>query len=112
MSSPSSLSLERFRLDGMMIACIAYGIYFLLTVQAWMALMQLPRRQHGGKNTEHRLALLFYVFITFVLGSISTALNIKYTQMIWIDDRDAPGGPVVLIKNYMSLRMNFIALAS
>ncbi|KAG2753469.1 hypothetical protein P692DRAFT_20722222 [Suillus brevipes Sb2] len=111
MSSSSSLSLERFRLDGMMIACTAYGIYSLLTIQAWMALMQPHRRRNRGK-TEHRLALLFYVFITFVLASISTALNIKYTQMIWIDDRNAPGGPVALIKNYMSLRMNFIALAS
>lgn len=96
----------------MMVACIAYGIYFLLTVQAWMALMQPHRRRHGGRNAEQRLALLFYVFITFVLASISTGLNIKYTQMIWIDNRDAPGGPVALIKDYMSLRMNFIALAT
>src|ERR1700693_1268432 len=60
--------------------CTAIGIYFLLTIQAWMALMQPHRRRNRG-STEHRLALLFYVFITFVFGSITTALNIKYTLL-------------------------------
>jgi hypothetical protein len=72
--------------------------------------MQRPR--HGGKIAEHRLALLFYVSITFVLGTISFAVNAKYTEMIWIDLRDAPGGPLALIEGYMSYRINFLALAT
>jgi hypothetical protein len=91
--------------------CTAIGVYLLLTIQAWIALMH-PQCRHGGQVAEHRLALLFYVFVTFVLGSISTGLNIKYTQMIWIDDRNVPGGPAALIKNYMDLRMNFVALTT
>ncbi|KAG2128758.1 uncharacterized protein EDB93DRAFT_1047118, partial [Suillus bovinus] len=104
----TNLSIERFRLDGMMLSCVFYGMYFVLTVQAWNALMQRPR--HGGKIADHRYALLFYVFITFVLTTISFGMNAKYTEMIWIDLRDTPGGPFALIENYMSYRINFIAL--
>ncbi|KAG2135117.1 hypothetical protein DEU56DRAFT_720643, partial [Suillus clintonianus] len=104
----TNLSIEKFRLDGMMLSCVFYGIYFFLTVQACTALMQRPRYEE--KIAEHRRALLFYVFITFVLMSISFALNAKYTEMIWIDNRDAPGGPLALIENYMTNRINLLAL--
>ncbi|KAG1741852.1 uncharacterized protein EDB91DRAFT_1280076 [Suillus paluster] len=111
MSSPhQNLSFERYRLDGMMILCAFYGIYLLLTVQAFIALVQRPR--HGGKIAEHRRALLFYVVITFILGTISTAMNAKYTEMIWIDNRDDPGGPLALVEHYMSYSLNVIALAT
>lgn len=109
-TSQTNLSIERFRLDGMMLLCVCYGIFFILTVQAWIALMQRPR--NGGKIADHRHVLLFYVFITFVLGSISFGMNARYTEMIWIDLRNAPGGPLALIENYMSYRINFVALAS
>ncbi|KAG1746953.1 hypothetical protein EDB19DRAFT_335202 [Suillus lakei] len=105
----TNLSIERFRLDGMMVLCVCYGIFFLLTMQAWIALMQRPR--HGGKIADHRRALLFYVFITFVLGTISFGVNAKYTEMIWIDDRNAPGGPLALIEDYMNYRINVLALS-
>ncbi|KAG1852468.1 hypothetical protein DFJ58DRAFT_412501 [Suillus subalutaceus] len=106
----TNLSMERFRLDGMMVACAFYGVFFLLTVQAWIVLMQHPR--YGGQIADHRHALLFYVFITFVLGTISFGMNAKYTEMIWIDLRDAPGGPLALIEGFMSYRINFIALTT
>lgn len=102
--------MERFRLDGMMVACAVYGIYLLFTVQAWIALMQRPR--YGGKIAEHRLALLFYVFITFTLGSINFGANVTYTEMIWIDLRDSPGGPLPLIENDKHFRINVLALSA
>ncbi|KAG1796494.1 uncharacterized protein BJ212DRAFT_1489317 [Suillus subaureus] len=90
--TPSTdLWLERSRLDGMMLGAVSYGGFFILTVQAAATLMRRP--QHGGKIADHRLALLPYVLITFVLGTIGFAANAKYTQMIWIDLRDTPGGP-------------------
>ncbi|KAG2036158.1 hypothetical protein BDR03DRAFT_960311, partial [Suillus americanus] len=94
----------------MMVACAFYGVFFLLTVQAWIVLMQRPR--YGGQIADHRRALLFYVFVTFVLGTISFGMNAKYTEMIWIDLRDAPGGPLALIEGFISYRINFIALAT
>ncbi|KAG2142716.1 hypothetical protein BD769DRAFT_1348516 [Suillus cothurnatus] len=106
----TNMSIERFRLDGMMVACTFYGVFFLLTVQACIVLMQRPR--YGRETADHHRALLFYVLITFVLGTINFGMNAKYTEMIWIDLRDAPGGPLALIEGFMSYRINFIALAT
>jgi hypothetical protein len=123
---PTDLWLERSRLDGMMLGAVSYGEFpvynnlkvnicaatggfFILTIQAAAALIQWPR--HGGKMADHRLALLAYVLITFVLGTIGFAANAKYTQMIWIDLRDAPGGPVALIENEMAYPINLVAIS-
>ncbi|KAG0696974.1 hypothetical protein DFH29DRAFT_948879 [Suillus ampliporus] len=105
----TNLSLERSRLIGMMLGGISYGVFLLLTVQAVTALMQRPR--NGQKIADHRRALLCYIFITFVLGTISFACNAKYTEMIWIDLRDAPGGPTALIENVMNYRVNVLAIS-
>ncbi|KAG1736574.1 hypothetical protein EDB19DRAFT_1910230 [Suillus lakei] len=112
MSSGAPLTdpwLERSRLDGMMLGAVSYGGFFILTVQAAIALMQRPR--HGGKIADHRFALLAYVFITFVFGTIGFAANAKYTQMIWIDLRDAPGGPATLIEDEMNYSINVLAIS-
>lgn len=84
------------------------GIFTLLTAQAATALMQRPRC--GGKIANNRLVLLFYIFITFALGTICHAANAKFTEMIWIDLRDAPGGPLALIENALDYRINIVAL--
>ncbi|KAG2075390.1 hypothetical protein BDR04DRAFT_1069798 [Suillus decipiens] len=101
--------LERSRLDGMILGAVTYGGFFILTVQAAIALMQRPR--HGGKIADHRFSLLAYVFITFILGTIGFAANAKYTEMIWIDLRGAPGGPVTLIEDEMDYPINVMAIA-
>lgn len=90
---------------------IATGVFFLLTVQSCIALMRRP--QHEGKIARsHRPALIFYVVITFVLRTLSVSANAKYTEMIWIDLRNAPGGPLVLIEDEMAYRINILALSS
>ncbi|KAG1739346.1 hypothetical protein EDB19DRAFT_857907 [Suillus lakei] len=104
----TDLSLERSRLVGMMLGCVSYGVYLLLTVQAVTALLQRPR--HGQRIANNHRTLLCYTLITFALGTISFACNTKYTEMIWIDLRDAPGGPVALIHNVMHYRINFMAI--
>ncbi|KIK40572.1 hypothetical protein CY34DRAFT_87113 [Suillus luteus UH-Slu-Lm8-n1] len=106
----TDLWIERSRLAGMMLGCVSYGIYFLLTVQAWIALMQQP--QNGGAIADHRRVLLFYIFITFALMTISFAANAKYTEMIWIDLRDIPGGPLTLIRNETDYSINVLALST
>ncbi|KAG1730983.1 uncharacterized protein EDB91DRAFT_738697 [Suillus paluster] len=105
----TDLSLERSRLDGMVLGGVSYGVFFLFTVQTWIALVQRPR--HGDKTVGHRRALILYIFITFVLGTIAFAANAKYTEMIWIDLRDAPGGPTALIVNEMDYRINVLAIS-
>ncbi|KAG1739343.1 hypothetical protein EDB19DRAFT_1711917 [Suillus lakei] len=71
--------------------------------------MQRPRR--GEKIANNRRTLLCYTLITFALGTTTFACNAKYTEMIWIDLRDAPGGPTALIENAMHFRINFVAIS-
>ncbi|KAG2745597.1 hypothetical protein P692DRAFT_201067967 [Suillus brevipes Sb2] len=104
----TNLSLERSRLVGMMLGCVTYGVYFLLTVQAVTALLQRPR--HGQEIANGRRTLLYYTLITFSLETISFSCNARYTETIFIDLRDAPGGPVALIHNAMKYRINFLAI--
>ncbi|KAG1829700.1 hypothetical protein EV424DRAFT_1380878 [Suillus variegatus] len=104
----TDLPLERSRLIGMLLGGVSYGAYLLLTVQAVTALMQRPRC--GGQIANNRCMLLCYTLITFTLSTISFACSTKYTEMIWIDLRDAPGGPAALIENSMHYRINFVAL--
>ncbi|KAG1844348.1 hypothetical protein DFJ58DRAFT_29750 [Suillus subalutaceus] len=104
----TDLPLERSRLIGVILGGVSYGAYLLLTVQAVIALMQRPR--YGQKIANNRRALLCYTLITFALTTINFGVNTKYTEMIWIDLRDAPGGPVALIENVMQYRINFMAI--
>ncbi|OAX42171.1 hypothetical protein K503DRAFT_766991 [Rhizopogon vinicolor AM-OR11-026] len=105
-----ALGLERSRLNGMILAGVSYGVFFLLTIQALVALTQRP--PHGGKIADHRLTLVFYIVITFILGTTSFAANAKYEEMIWIDLRNVPGGPLELIENEMVYPINVLAISS
>lgn len=104
----TDLPLERSRLVGMILGGVSYGIYLLLTIQATIALMQRPGR--GKRIANNRRTLLCYTLITFALATISFAGNSKFTEMIWIDLRNAPGGPVAQIENVMHYRINFMAI--
>ncbi|KAF8841428.1 hypothetical protein BDN67DRAFT_967187 [Paxillus ammoniavirescens] len=106
--SNTDLWLERSRLDGMLLGAVSYGIFFLLTIQATSALTKRPR---GGKIAEQRWMLLGYVWITFILATFGFAGNAKYTEMIWIDLRDAPGGPTALIRDELNYWINMMALS-
>lgn len=120
----TDLWLERSRLDGMMLGAVSYGVFtscsfeiglctskggfFFLTVQAATALLRRPR--YGGKIARHRVVLLLYILITFMLGTVGFAANARYTEMIWIDLRDAPGGPAALIDDEFNYKINVLAL--
>ncbi|KIK42624.1 hypothetical protein CY34DRAFT_83232 [Suillus luteus UH-Slu-Lm8-n1] len=109
-SQKTDLWIERSRLVGMLLGCVTYGIFFLLSVQSCLALMRRP--QHGGKIANNRPALVFYVIITFTLRTLSISANAKYTEMIWIDLRNAPGGPLTLIEDEMAYPINIVALST
>ncbi|KAG1901938.1 uncharacterized protein F5891DRAFT_192927 [Suillus fuscotomentosus] len=104
----TDLPLERSRLIGMILGGVSYGVHLLLTVQAVTALMQRP--QHGQKIANNRRMLLCHTLLTFALSTISFACSAKYTEMIWIDLGNAPGGPAALIENATHYRINFVAI--
>ncbi|OAX34438.1 hypothetical protein K503DRAFT_785776 [Rhizopogon vinicolor AM-OR11-026] len=102
----TDLWLERSRLAGILLAAVSYGGFLLLTVQSMTAIM--PRG--GERVVRNRLWLLFYVIITFVSGTIGFAANARYTEMIWIDLRDSPGGPDKLIEDELNYPINIVAV--
>ncbi|KAF8587765.1 hypothetical protein K439DRAFT_1337087 [Ramaria rubella] len=112
--APSDLWLERSRFDGMILDGVSYGILFVLTVQCTYALMNKSQYAGGSLKTEtrSRWLLLLYIFVTFTLATVGFAGNAKYSQMIWIDLRDSPGGPEELIINELGFWENRMALTS
>jgi hypothetical protein len=72
--------------------------------------MQPARDGATRRVVENRLWLLFYVIITFVSGTVGFAANTRYTEIIWIDHRDTPGGPGVLIEDELNYPINIVAV--
>ncbi|KAF9237208.1 hypothetical protein BU15DRAFT_48915 [Melanogaster broomeanus] len=107
----TDLWLERSHLDGMVLGAVSYGkcIFFILTIQATIALTHKPRGE--TKGAEYHWMLLSYVCITFILATISFGGNAKFAEMIWIDLRDAPGGPAAIIDNEVKYWINMMALS-
>jgi len=86
--SSSDLWLERSNFAGMFVGGVAYGIHASVFFSA------LYFMTHQGSQTKSR-QWGFIAFITalFALGTINIACNTKFSQMMWIDDRNIPGGP-------------------
>ncbi|KAF5380580.1 hypothetical protein D9615_004674 [Tricholomella constricta] len=103
----TDLWLERSRFNGMLLGGVSYGVYFLLTMQAIISLVKKARQRAAFTH----LVLLSYIIITFILATIGFAGNAKYTQTIWIDSRDVPGGPPVLITTELDFWINRMALS-
>ncbi|KIJ53725.1 hypothetical protein M422DRAFT_222413 [Sphaerobolus stellatus SS14] len=93
----------------MLLGAVSYGIFFLLTIQATIAILRRAAARQQKFSTQ--VILLSYVAITFILATLGFAGNSRYTEVIWIDMRDIPGGPPVLINTELNYAINKFALA-
>ncbi|KZV92734.1 hypothetical protein EXIGLDRAFT_577114, partial [Exidia glandulosa HHB12029] len=55
---------------------------------------------------------LLYVFALFICGTLNLAFGIKWNQMIWIDDRNFPGGPNAFVSIMFSDPINVTSNAA
>lgn len=55
--------------------------------------------------------MIAYITLNFILGSIGNAANIKFNEMVFIDDRDFPGGPNAFFTQQNSVTINVLAYA-
>ncbi|KAF5365549.1 hypothetical protein D9757_010922 [Collybiopsis confluens] len=132
---PVDAWLERSRLDGMILAGFTYGsssgfdtmlsldpynssglplgIFFLLSVQASVAVYRGSRSTRRKTNQKISRLLLAYVGITFILATIGIAANARYTEDIWINFRGQEGwSPENLIDNEFDFWYNRLAIDS
>ncbi|KAH7099605.1 hypothetical protein BKA62DRAFT_621194 [Auriculariales sp. MPI-PUGE-AT-0066] len=82
---------ERFYLNGVLLGAVAYGVHatlFFSTLQLLWA-----RSRSSWKDW----VWIFYIFALFVISSVGNGGDLKFAQMIWIDNRNFPGGPTVYI---------------
>ncbi|KAF9258499.1 hypothetical protein L218DRAFT_909339 [Marasmius fiardii PR-910] len=109
---PTDLWQQKSRLTGMVLAGFTYGIFFLLSIQAFMAV------RRGARSTTVKLPkqtanlLYAYIIVTFILSTIGLACNARYTEDIWINFRDGPRSPEDLIINEFDFWWNRMAIDS
>ncbi|KAJ3838026.1 hypothetical protein F5878DRAFT_584075 [Lentinula raphanica] len=114
--TPSNPSLERYRLDGMVLDGFTFGIYTLLSIHAVIAILRSSRRGSGGPRQQkaglrmQSYILLLYVIVTFLLGAVGFAANARYTEDIWVNFRGQPGwAPEELIVDEFKFWYNRLA---
>ncbi|KAK7034617.1 hypothetical protein VNI00_012258 [Paramarasmius palmivorus] len=104
---PQDLWLQRSRLNGMILAGFVYGIFFLLTIQAYIAV----RRGRAKLGKWQAYLLYAYIIITFLLSTMCFACNARYTEDIWINFV-GQRTPEDLILNEFDYWWNRMAVAS
>lgn len=108
----SSLDLwnERSYLDGIFIGAVAYGAHatlFFITLQLLWA---------RAKTNRKDFFWIAYIAILFAISSVGNGTQLKFTEMIWIDNRNYPGGPAVYFidgsTDFMAVFCNSIYIAN
>ncbi|KAF7983420.1 hypothetical protein HWV62_21661 [Athelia sp. TMB] len=79
---------ERSILIGKALTCIPYGMVLLLYLQCADALLYKKHRRDARK-----WVLFAYTTYILALATVSLGLALKWSEMIFIDDRNFPGGP-------------------
>lgn len=78
---------ERSFLAGILIGAVAYGVHATLFFITFSLLWQRKRTQWRD------YIWIVYVVALFAISSIANYAQLKFTQSIWIDNRNYPGGP-------------------
>lgn len=96
---------EKAFLQGALLAGVAYGIEMTLFM---MTFWHLAMRR-TGKSLKRTWALISYITIIFILGTLYYASNSQFTQLAFIDNRDIPGGPGVYETLFFSIPIDELA---
>ncbi|THH30171.1 hypothetical protein EUX98_g4015 [Antrodiella citrinella] len=103
----SSLWLDRATIIGLDVAYAAYGIhvalFFLCFNHLWTQRKRRPRRTY---------AWLAYISALFILGSVSNGIDMHMGQVIFVDNRNFPGGPGAFASTIFTVPVNIICTAA
>ncbi|KAF9463671.1 hypothetical protein BDZ94DRAFT_1163508 [Collybia nuda] len=85
-ATEAQLWYERSALAGLFIGAAGFGVHATLFFQVF---------RHLCARIRHRREqlLLGYVSVVFILSNIANGANLKFGEMVFINNRDYPGGP-------------------
>ncbi|KAJ7602491.1 hypothetical protein DFH06DRAFT_1311448 [Mycena polygramma] len=86
----SALAIERCTMLGIAISLMVFGIVFSVFLRTMYLLIDEPPRRDERRN----LALIAYTFFLFALGTIFVFMDLYSLQLAFVDNRNAPGGPM------------------
>ncbi|KAJ7456069.1 hypothetical protein FB451DRAFT_1276952 [Mycena latifolia] len=101
----ADLWVERSNFDGNLITGVGYGVLFTITFETLSLFLKLER----GKIPW---GLVVYVSIMFALATLGMAGNAAFNQMVFVDNRDFPGGPNAFTGAYYSTWVNMMAFTA
>ncbi|EJD46594.1 hypothetical protein AURDEDRAFT_164417 [Auricularia subglabra TFB-10046 SS5] len=88
---------EVCNLDGAMVVAVAYGVhatlFFCCLGALWEQRKKLPLQTY---------AYIVYICLQFAFGTIAFACNARFNEMLFITDRDYPGGPNAFFVDFQS----------
>ncbi|KAF7361654.1 hypothetical protein MVEN_00508800 [Mycena venus] len=106
---PDETSTEIFSehtwLQGVFLACVAYGMVALLFFQCINLLLFTP----GRKPSRWTQGLAWYITMLFALSTIYIGALIEFTQESFIDGRNIPGGPNAFEEDMFSIPIDMLA---
>ncbi|KAH8104315.1 hypothetical protein DFH11DRAFT_1519658 [Phellopilus nigrolimitatus] len=85
--SAADLWLERSNFSGSLLGGVAYGVHLSIFVATtyWMT--------HARSRSKISWPFLAFACTMLALGTIQVGCNTKFDEMMFIDDRNIPGGP-------------------
>ncbi|KAH8101397.1 hypothetical protein BXZ70DRAFT_891760 [Cristinia sonorae] len=99
----AQIRIDEATLVGFDIVFCAYGVhvtmFFLCLSMLW-----------GQRKTRPRQTYVWiaYIVILFILGSLANGINMKVNVLMYVDNRDYPGGPTAYDKDTFSVPINLI----
>lgn len=99
----SALALwgERSYLDGIFIGAVAYGVHATLFFITLKLLLERPR------SAWRDYIWIAFIVALFTISSIGNGSQLKFTQIVFIDARNYPGGPAAF---YVDGSRDFMAV--
>ncbi|KAF8491920.1 hypothetical protein JB92DRAFT_3004859 [Gautieria morchelliformis] len=100
----ADLMYERLNINGAVLGGVGYGVHATLFFMCLSLLLKVRK-----KDPKRSWVFVAYITINFVLGSIGNGANIRFNEMIFVGNRDYPGGPNAFFMQQNSCWVNMVS---
>lgn len=106
--SSTDLFIERALFSGSVVANVVYGEYLYNSALKYYVHIEIrsgvhvcvvtmiffASKEYTGTTTKFSRLLSCAVFLLFAMATIEIACEERFFEIMWIDQRDIPGGPI------------------